>query len=158
VLEAQSLMALDEMPEGMKSALVVYDKEDIQNFLEEKLTAMGYRVSLALNIRDAVKQLKFGTFQVVLLQEDYYGANLKSNQLLKAVNNLEVRIRHKMYVGLIGPNFTSLDDLKAFSLSLDTVINSQDLDDIERLLISGLGHVSKFFATYNELRAARGIE
>jgi hypothetical protein len=158
VSEAQSLMALADGPEGLKTALVIYDNEEIQNMLEEKLSSMGYKVSLALNVRDAAKQLKFGAFQVVLLQEDYYGATVKNNQLLKAINSLEVRIRHKMFIGLIGPSFTSLDDLMAFSLSLDTVINTRDLEDIEKLLISAIGHVSKFFATYNELRAQRGVE
>jgi ABC-type branched-subunit amino acid transport system ATPase component len=95
---------------------------------------------------------------VVLLQEDYYGATLRSNQLIKALNNLELAVRRKMFIGLIGPNFTSLDDLMAFSLSMDTVINTKDLDDIERLLISATAHVSKFFATYNELRLARGVD
>ncbi|MDR2459554.1 MAG: hypothetical protein LBE38_02040 [Deltaproteobacteria bacterium] len=158
ISDVQGFLDLDDAAEGIKSALVVYDNEEIQNLLEEKLMNMGYRVYLAINVRDAVKQLKFGTFQVVLLQEDYYGANIKSNQLLKAINNLEVRTRHKMFIGLIGPSFTSLDDLLAFSLSLDTVINTKDLDDIERLLISATGHVSKFFATYNEMRAQRGVD
>jgi hypothetical protein len=159
VNEVRSIMELDDIgSEGLKSALVAYDSEEAQTLLEQKLTAMGYKVSLALNVRDAAKQLKFGRFQVVLIQEDYYGATIKSNQLLKAVNSLELAIRRKMFIGLIGPSFTSLDDLRAFSLSLDTVINSNDIEDIERLLISGLGHVSKFFATYNELRSQRGEE
>jgi CheY-like chemotaxis protein len=158
VNEVNSLLDLDDAMEGLKTALVIYDNEEIQNMLEDKLTNMGYKVSVALNVRDAAKQLKFGTFQVVLLQENYYGANIRSNQLLKAINTLEVRTRHKMFIGVIGPNFTSLDDLMAFSLSLDTVINTNDLDDIERLLISATGHVAKFFATYNELRAQRGVE
>ncbi|MDR1041607.1 MAG: hypothetical protein LBR80_15890 [Deltaproteobacteria bacterium] len=156
--EAQSIMELADSHEGLKSALVAYDDEGIQNLLQEKLTNMGYKVSVALNLRDAAKQLKFASFQVVLIQENYYGANLKNNQLLKAIQGMEVRTRHKMFIGMIGPSFTSLDDLLAFSLSLDTVINVRDIEDVERLLISAIEHVNKFFAAYNELRAARGVE
>jgi CheY-like chemotaxis protein len=156
VSEIQSLMNLDSSEGGLKNALIVYDNEEVQAFLEEKIANMGYKVSLALNIRDAAKQLKFGRFQIVLLQEDYFGANVKNNQLLKAINTLELSIRRKMFIGLIGPNFTSLDDLMAFTLSLDTVINIKDIEDIEKLLISGMGHVTKFFSTYNELKAQRG--
>jgi hypothetical protein len=159
VAEAQKYIEMADMVEdASRSALVIYDNEEIQDLLNDKLTAIGYHVVIALNVRDAAKQLKFGSFKVVLLQEDYYGANQKSNQLLKALNNLELSVRRKMFIGLIGPNFTSLDDLMAFTLSMDTVINSRDLDDIERLLISATGHVAKFFATYDELRLARGVD
>jgi hypothetical protein len=95
---------------------------------------------------------------VVLIQENYYGATIRNNQLLKAIQNLEVRLRHKMFIGMIGPSFTSLDDLTAFGLSLDTVINVNDIEDIERLLFSAISHVNKFFAAYNELRAERGAD
>jgi hypothetical protein len=159
VAEAQKFIEMADMVEDTsKLALVIYDKEETQDFLNEKLTGMGYKVVVAVNVRDAAKQLKFGSFQVVLLQEDYYGANLRSNQLLKALSTLELSVRRKMFIGLIGPNFTSLDDLVAFSLSMDTVINTKDLEDIERMLISATGHVAKFFATYNELRLARGVD
>jgi CheY-like chemotaxis protein len=159
VAEAQRLMEMDDLvDESSKSALVIYDSEEVQEFLQQKLTNMGYRVVLAINVRDAAKQLKFGSYKVVLIQLDYYGANLRSNQLLKALNTLELSVRRKMFIGLIGPDFTSLDDLKAFSLSMDTVINTNDLEDIERLLISATGHVAKFFATYDELRLARGVD
>jgi hypothetical protein len=119
---------------------------------------MGYRPILAINVRDAVKQLKFGRFQLMIIQEDYYGATLASNQLIRAVNSLELSIRHEMFIAVIGPSFTSLDDLTAFSLSLDTVINTNDLEDIERILISGIGHVKKFFATYNEMLNQRNLD
>ncbi|MDR1578599.1 MAG: hypothetical protein LBT86_10325 [Deltaproteobacteria bacterium] len=149
---------LDEIAEGIKSALVAYDNEEVQAALFTKLTNIGYRPVMALNVRDAVKQLKFGRFRLMLIQEDYYGATLSSNQLIRAVNSLELSIRHEMFIAVIGPNFTSLDDLTAFSLSLDTVINTADLDDIERILISGMGHVQKFYATYNEMLLQRGLD
>ena len=62
-----------------------------------------------------------------------------------------------MFVAVIGPSFTSLDDLTAFSLSLDTVINSGDIDDIDRILISAMSHLVKSMATYNELLLQRGL-
>ncbi|MDR1395082.1 MAG: zinc-ribbon domain-containing protein [Deltaproteobacteria bacterium] len=153
-----SASQFDEMSEGLKAALVAYDSEEIQDMLYQKLSSMGFKPFLALNVRDAVKQLKFGRFQLMLIQEDYYGATLTSNQLLRAVNGLELSIRHEMFIAVIGPSFTSLDDLTAFGLSLDTVINTSDLDDLERILISAMGHVQKFYSTYNEMRLARGLE
>ncbi|MDR1871059.1 MAG: hypothetical protein LBS60_03865 [Deltaproteobacteria bacterium] len=149
---------LDDISEGLKMALVAYDSEEIQELLYNKLTGMGFKSVMAINVRDAVKQLKFGRFQLMLIQEDYYGATLSSNQLLRAVNGLELSIRHEMFIALIGPSFTSLDDLTAFSLSLDTVINTADLEEVEKILISGMGHVQKFYSVYNEMLIQRGLD
>jgi hypothetical protein len=147
----------EELQEGIKSAMIAFDSEEIQEKLTEKLTSLGYRVTPAINVRDAVKQLKFGRFQLLLIQEDYYGATLSTNQLIRAVNSIELSIRHDMFVAVVGPSFTSLDDLTAFSLSLDTVINTGDIEDIDRILISAMSHTVKFMATYKELLIQRGL-
>ncbi|MDR2368967.1 MAG: zinc-ribbon domain-containing protein [Deltaproteobacteria bacterium] len=148
----------EELPEGMKSAMIAFDSEENQEKLIEKLSVLGYRTTTAINVRDAVKQLKFGRFQLLVIQEDYYGATLSTNQIVRAVNLIEMGIRHDMFVAVVGPSFTSLDDLTAFSLSLDAVINTSDLDDIDRILISAMSHVKKFMATYRELIHQRGLD
>jgi hypothetical protein len=149
---------LDEPPEGMKAAMIAFDTEEVQEKLIEKLSTLGYRTTTAINVRDAVKQLKFGRFQLLIIQEDYYGATLQTNQIVRAVNSIELSIRHDMFVALVGPSFTSLDDLTAFSLSLDTVVNSGDLEDIDRILISAMSHVKKFMTAYKELLHQRGLD
>jgi hypothetical protein len=149
---------LEDIPEGMKSAMIAFDSEENQEKLKEKLSTLGFRTTVAINVRDAVKQLKFGRFQLLLIQEDYYGASLATNQIIRAVNSIELSIRHDMFVAVVGPSFTSLDDLTAFSLSLDTVINSSDLDDVERILIIAMSHVKKFMSTYRELLYQRGLD
>jgi ActR/RegA family two-component response regulator len=149
---------IDEAPEGIKLAMIVFDNEEVQQKLSETLTAMGFRVTVAVNVRDAVKQLKFGRFQLIVIQEDYYGASLATNQIVRAVNSVELAVRHDMFVAVVGDGFTSLDDLTAFSLSLDTVINNKDLEDIERILISAMGHSRKFFQTYRDMMLQRGID
>ena len=149
---------LDEGSEGLKGAMIAFDSEEIQEKLIEKLSSMGFRVTAAVNVRDAVKQLKFGRFQLIVIQEDYYGASLSTNQIVRAVNSIELAVRHDMFVAVVGGGFTSLDDLTAFSLSLDTVINTKDIDDIERILISAMGHSRKFFQTYREMMLQRGLD
>ena len=149
---------IEDVPDGMKSAMIAFDSEEIQEKLTERLTAIGFRVTAAVNVRDAVKQLKFGRFQLIIIQEDYYGASLATNQIVRAVNAIELALRHDMFVAVVGDGFTSLDDLTAFSLSLDTVVNKKDLDDVERILISAMGHSKKFFQTYREMTLQRGLD
>ena len=155
-LTIQQLMSGD-VDERLK-ALVVYDDLDIAEKLEQKLDTMGFQVSVAMNQRDAAKQLKFSNFTLVLIQEDYYGASLAGNHLLKSLQGLEGHSRRGMLVVLISPTMTTLDDLLAFSLSLDAIINSAELDNIERILISTIGRSRKFYAIYREVLAAEGLD
>lgn len=152
----QSLMmgGVDDRPK----ALVVYDDEEVADMLAAKLADVGYLASVAVNLRDAAKQLKFANFNILLVQEDYYGANLHSNHLLKTVQNIDSQSRRNMLVILISPNMTTLDDLLAFSLSFDAVINTADLGGVDRLLLSIIARAKKFYFIYREILAEHGLD
>lgn len=152
----QSIMigGIDDRPK----ALVVYDDEEVADMLAAKLEDVGYAPSVAINLRDAAKQLKFANFNILLVQEDYYGANLHSNHLLKTVQNIDSHSRRNMLVILISPNMPTLDDLLAFSLSFDAVINTTDLGGIDRLLLSIIARANKFYFVYREILAEHGLD
>ena len=152
----QSLMlnSTNDRPKG----LVVYDEEEIAEMLSGKLEALGYEPTVAVNLRDAAKQLKFASFDIVLIQEDYYGASLSSNHLLKSIQNLDNPSRRGMLVALISPTMTTLDDLLAFSMSFDAVVNKADLDTIDRILMSMVARAKKFYAVYREILTEHGFD
>lgn len=152
----QSLImgGIDDRPK----ALVVYDDDEVAAMLAEKLEALGYSASVAVNLRDAAKQLKFTTFAILIVQEDYYGASFQSNHLLKTVISLDSHTRRSMLAILISPTMTTLDDLLAFSLSLDAVINVSELEAIDRILMSIIARGKKFYAIYREILAEHGLD
>lgn len=153
-LQSLTLGSNDDRPKG----LVVYDDEQVSDTLAEKLEAMGFEATVAVNLRDAAKQLKFANFDIVLIQEDYYGASLTSNHLLKSIQNLDNQSRRGMLVALISPGMTTLDDLLAFSLSFDAVVNKADLDTIDRILMSIVARAKKFYAVYREILIEHGFD
>ena len=83
---------------------------------------------------------------------------MNGNHLLKSLQTMVGQARRGMLVVLISPTMTTVDDLLAYSLSLDAIINSSDLDNIERILISTIGRSRKFYAIYREVLAAEGLD
>lgn len=152
-LQTLLLGGVDDRPK----ALVVYDDEEIADMLAQRLDSIGYSPSVPINLRDAAKQLKFTNFTILLVQENYYGANLHSNHLLRTVQNIDAHNRRNMLVVLISPNMTTLDDLLAFSLSFDAVINTSELGDIDRLLMSIIARAKKFYSIYREILVEHGL-
>jgi len=152
----QSLLAagLDERPK----ALIVYDDDEVADLLATKLEALGHRPTVALNMRDAAKQLKFADFGLLIIQEDYFGTSLGGNQLLRSVQHMDNQYRRGMLVVLISPTMTTLDDLQAFALSLDAIINQSDIPSIDRLLLSIVARARKFYASYREILGELGMD
>ena len=153
-LQTLMVSSNDDRPKG----LVVYDEEEIADMLAAKLESLGFEPTVAVNLRDAAKQLKFSNFDIVLIQEDYYGASLSSNHLLKSIQNLDNQSRRGMLVALISPTMTTLDDLLAFSMSFDAVVNKADLDTIDRILMSIVARAKKFYAVYREILTEHGFD
>ena len=150
--------ALSEAADDRPKAMVVYDDPVVQELLLQKLEGTGYNATAALNPRDAAKQLKFANFSLLILQEDYCGASIRGNLLLRSLQTLDLSSRRGMLVILVSPTMTSLDDLTAFALSIDGIVNVADIDSIDRLLVSVIARANKFYAFYRDILIEHGLD
>ena len=150
--------ALSEAADDRPKAIVVYDDPTVQEFLVQKLHDSGYKAMVALNPRDAAKQLKFINFSLLVLQEDYCGGTLHGNLLLRSLQTIDISNRRGMLIILVSPKMTSLDDLTAFSLSIDGIVNAADLASIDRLLVSITARAAKSYAVYREILTEHGFD
>ncbi|MGL4209826.1 MAG: hypothetical protein ACRCTY_10620, partial [Candidatus Adiutrix sp.] len=157
--ENKSLGLGAQSDEGERpKALIVHDTDATISLLIEKLSANGYDSIVATNMRDAAKQIKFTKFNLLLLQENYYGTSLGGNQLLRAIQNIDTQQRRGMLVILISPSMITLDDLTAFALSIEAIININDLNIIERIIVSTVARAKKFYAAYSETLLEQGFD
>ncbi|MDR2725954.1 MAG: hypothetical protein LBC90_07865 [Candidatus Adiutrix sp.] len=149
---------LSEAVDDRPKAMVVFDDPEVQELIVQKLEDGGYKAMAALNPRDAAKQLKFATFSLLILQENYCGATLHGNLLLRSLQTIDISSRRGMLVILVSPEMTSLDDLTAFGLSIDAIVNIADIESIDRLLVSIMARAQKFYAIYREILAEHGLD
>jgi CheY-like chemotaxis protein len=155
--EADLQSAFNEAVDHRPRAIAVFDDPEMQEFLVRKLEESGYKATAALNLRDAAKQLKFVNCSLLVLQENYCGASLHGNLLLRSIQSIDISSRRGMLVILISPGMTTLDDLTAFGLSIDGIINIADIESIDRLLASITARAKKFYAVYREVLAEHGL-
>jgi CheY-like chemotaxis protein len=148
--------ALSEAVDDRPKAMVVFDDPEVQELIIKRLEEGGYNAAAALNPRDAAKQLKFVNFSLLILQENYCGATLHGNLLLRSLQTIDISNRRGMLVILVSPTMTSLDDLTAFGLPIDGIINIADVESIDRLLVSVTARAKKFYATSPEPAAKLG--
>lgn len=140
-LESVSLIsdiptALLVMPEGEKKAMV-------RNAFE----GAGYLVEGVSSEQEAIKRIKFVNLAGIVL---YIDIDKQKNPLEKSIlhsymRRLPMSRRRLIYYVLIGPDFNTLYDLEALSLSVNLVVNDRDVAKLDLILRKGLQEYENLF-------------
>lgn len=145
---------LDDFGPGELTALVC-DKENTAD-IERALEEMNYRMSLATDASTAVNKIKFNTYNLIIINENYDGFSLKENPVIKYLNPMPMRERRYIFVVLIGDNFKTTDNMTAFSLSVNLVVNTKDINKLANILKRGIQENEQFYKIFKESLTAAG--
>ena len=118
--------------------------------IKKVLELMDYHVTLVDNLRDALRNMKYHTYDLILVNETFDGSHPDSNGLLIYLERLNMSVRRNIFVGLLTKRFPTKDNMAAFLKSVNITINIKDLPTLDRILNRGLGENDLFYAVYRE--------
>jgi hypothetical protein len=136
--------SLDFFNEGEKLALLILKdsgKEKVANALE----GLGYRCIFAENTRDAMGKLRFHSFNIVVLSDGFDNQDITNSPIMNYLNRVPISSRRKIFLALTGDRFRTMDNMMAFAMSANSVINTKDIDRIDAILKKGLSENEKFY-------------
>jgi predicted Zn finger-like uncharacterized protein len=139
--------ALDFFDEGIKPALVLIG-DDIGERVKSSIEELGYKFISAPNTRDALGKMRFHHFDMVLLADGFDGQELENSPIINYLNHLSMSSRRRILFALIGEKFKTMDDMKAYALSANIVINSKDLDKLTSILKRGISDHQRFYKVF----------
>jgi hypothetical protein len=137
--------ALDFIDEGGKVALIMVKENNEKEKAGSALKALGYKCAFAENARDALGKLRFHSFNMIFLADGFDNQDIGSSPVLNYLNRAPISSRRKIFVVLTGERFKTIDDMMAFSLSANLVINTKDFDKLEPILKKGISENEKFY-------------
>jgi predicted Zn finger-like uncharacterized protein len=138
---------LDFFDEDTKLALVLTD-DDISEKVKTAVEGLGYRYIAAPNTRDALGKLRFHRFDVIFIAEGFDGQELENSPIRNYLNTLAISSRRRIFLALMGDKFKSLDDMMAYTMSANAVINTKDTDKLSSILKQGLSEHEKFYKVF----------
>ena len=141
----------DFVEEGVETALLCETDPTILPKIEMALNNMEYHTTEARSALDALKQMRFHVFDVVVLNEKFDTHNPDENNVLKHLKRLSMDIRRNIFIALITDRFRTMDNMEAFHKSVNMVINLKNIDDIEKILKSGLTDNAIFYRVFKEV-------
>ncbi|MCK9229850.1 MAG: hypothetical protein M0Q23_01895 [Syntrophales bacterium] len=143
----------DFIEEGQQTALLCEPDEPLKSKAQAQLQESGYLVRAAATAQEALKQMRYHTFNVVIINETFDSPDPDANAVLAYLAELNMQVRRKIFVALVGTRFRTLDDMTAFNRSVNITINSENMGDIGTIIKRGVADNRAFYHVFRETMA-----
>jgi predicted Zn finger-like uncharacterized protein len=139
---------LELYEEGVRLALVMENDAQQAEKLSQAVEELGYKYVPAENTRAAIGKMRLHQFDLVILADGFDGIELGQSPVLRYLNHLSMSIRRRIFVALIGDSFKTMDQMMAFVMSANLVINPRDMDKLRTILIHSISDNEKFYKVF----------
>jgi CheY-like chemotaxis protein len=135
---------------GIGTALVCESDPAAREKISSALRLMGYQITQPDSIKDAVKNMRFHIYDVVVVNENFDTENPDTNIVLNSLANLNVGTRRQIFVALLSGRFRSMDNMTAFNKSVNVIVNMKNIDDISGILKRSITDNTAFYHVFKE--------
>ena len=138
---AQSQLANDQedkISRDDRSALVCCHEQSYLEYLTGQLRGIGYKVHHAKGHQPAIQRLEGRAYNVTVFLENLEGCALVDNSLWQHIGAMLTDERRQTYVVMLCQSFDTGDEMFAYALGLDQVINYQDIGQFAQLVVPAI--------------------
>jgi len=140
----------DFVEEEYETALICEVDPKIREKIKIALDLMEYSITVAENTREALKNMRYHTYDLIILNERFDTANPDVNGILIYLNRLVMAERRAITLFLLTDRFNTMDPMVAFHRSANVVVNIKDIDKIDTILQKGLNDTVVFYKVFKE--------
>lgn len=133
-----------------RTALLCVSEEGARATLVRALQELGYRVTESSSARDALKSMRFHTYDLICVDERFDTDNPDANDVLRYLGGLAMATRRQIFVTLLGDRYRTMDNMAAFHRSVNLTLNLKNLDDAATILKNAVLENASFFQIYRE--------
>jgi CheY-like chemotaxis protein len=146
----------DFVGEGGATALVCEPDPAVREKIGGSLKELGYQITTPEKAKDALKAMRFHVFDLVVVNELFDTANPDANDVLQYLENLNMTTRRRFFVALISEKFRTNDNMAAFNLSVNIVINLKNIEDVGEIVKQGVADNRVFYHVFQETLQKKG--
>lgn len=139
---------LDIFEEGKKLAIVMGRDPSQNETFKAAAQGLGFQCVPVENSREAIGKLRFHHFDLILLADGFDGKSAAESPVTAHLNRQSMAVRRKMFVALTGGTFKTTDNMTAYALSANLVVNERDLDKLGGVLKTSMAENEKFYKVF----------
>lgn len=148
--------ALEFFEEGTKIALVMAESPEHSALIRRAVEAVGYKFIATPNTRDAIGKLRFHHFDLIILSEGFDGQPLNNSAILNYLNRLPMTVRRRIFLALVADGFKTMDNMMAFSMSANVVINTKDMEKLHLVIRKAIVENERFYKVFTDTLVEAG--
>src|ERR1700754_5197056 len=141
-------------PAWDKRKALVCSNEPLRDQVAQKLTDSGYQVFVAEDTRQSIETMRSKQMDVVLLDPQFDPTEQGSAFVVREVNVLRPSQRRRLFFVLMSPSLRTMDAHAAFLNNVNTIVNVNDLEDLDRVMDISLREYNEL---YREFYTASGL-
>jgi hypothetical protein len=138
----------DFLVEEAKKSLVCVPDQNLQEKINPVLIELEYHNTVAENARDALKKMRYHTFDLVILDELFDCKNFHSNGVLIYLQHLPMTLRRNIFSILLTTRFRTMDNMEALHKSVSMIINKANINEFKKILLRGVAENEIFYKMY----------
>lgn len=148
----------DYLVPGVKTALVCESDPGTLSKLRFALKQMGYHTVEPENATNALKKMRFHSFDLIVVNELFDCPSPDDNPILTCLNDLVISVRRNMFVALMTTRFRTMDNMAAFNKSVNVVIHLKNMDEVAKILRRAIDEHQAFYSVFQEsiIKTGRG--
>lgn len=140
----------DFIEEEGKTALICESDALIREKMRPTLDILEYHVTEAPNSREALKKMRYHTYDLILLNEYFDTQDPDANPVLIYLERLNMEIRRNIFLTLLSSRFRTMDHMTAFQRSVNMIVNIRNVDDFDKILQRGMADYGLFYKVFKE--------
>ncbi len=140
----------DFVEEGTETALLCEPDPAIRAKIRTALEKMEYNTTEPKSAVEALKQMRFHVFDLVVLNELFDTHDPAKNDVLKYMAQLVMDTRRNIFVALLTDRFRTMDNMAAFNKSVNIIVNAKNVDEMEKILKRGIADNTAFYHVFKE--------
>jgi CheY-like chemotaxis protein len=137
--------------QAQRLVMVCEDTPERQAIIKAALDQVGLTMFPVKTTEEAVERLRREVFEVLILDEQFQGSTALDNEVLHAIQTMQMAQRRYMFVILLGREYKTFDNMMAFARSVNVVVNLNDLPHLPAILRKGLQDNNDFYRVFREM-------
>ena len=152
----QEPFSLDFYGEDSKLCLLMLSDTNADSRIGEAAEGLLFRTVMVKDAGEAINKMRFHHFDLMVLSEHFESVGWEQSPILHYMNRLPMHTRRKIFLVLLGREFSTMDRMTAFGLSANLVVNPGDVNEIAGILKTALWNHENFYGGFTEIQKALG--